>query len=127
MTEQREMAAEGQNYIVGQGPAVGTGAVLTFNFSGLPHQPLWPRNVAIGIAVVILAVGAWASMRTTPRTTDKVRTRLETKRDQLFAELTAIEEQHRAGRLDPARYTARRQELVTALERVYEEIDRRAA
>ena len=126
-SEQREMAAEGQQYIVAQGPAVGAGAVLTLKFSGLPHAARWPPLVAIGLAVVILAAGAWASLRTTPATIDKARTRLETKRDQLFGELTTLEEQHRAGRLDPERYAVKRRELVAALERVYEEIDRRAA
>jgi hypothetical protein len=127
LAEQREMAAEGQNYIVGQGPAVAAGSTVTLNFSGLPHAARWPRFVAIGLAMVILAVGAWASLKTTPASVDKVRTRLEAKRDQLFAELTTVEEQHRAGRLDPQRYSSKRQELVAALERVYEEIDRRAA
>lgn len=127
LSEQREMNAEGQNYIVGQGPAVAAGSPVTLNFSGLPHAARWPRFVAIGIAVLILAVGAWASMRTAPAAVDKVRTRLETKRDQLFTELTTIEQQHREGRLDPQRYSVKRQELVAALERVYEEIDRRAA
>jgi hypothetical protein len=127
LAEQREMAAEGQNYIVGQGPAVAAGGPVTLNFSGLPHHAQWPRFVAIGLALVILAAGAWASFKRTPAVVDKARTRLETKRDQLFAELTSIEEQHRDGRLDPQRYASKRQELVAALERVYEEIERRAA
>ena len=53
--------------------------------------------------------------------------RLEKRRSQLFAELTSLEEQHRAGRVDPQRYAARRGELVSALERIYAEIDRLAA
>ncbi len=61
MTEQREMTAEGQTYIVGQGPAVPAGTTLSFNFTNLPHAPTWPRNVALALAVVILAAGAWAS------------------------------------------------------------------
>jgi hypothetical protein len=127
LSEQREMNAEGQNYIVGQGPPVGSGGTVTLSFSGLPHAARWPQFVAIGIAVVILAIGAWASFRTAPASVDKVRSRLESKRDQLFTDLTALEEQHRAGRIDPQRYASRRQELVAALERIYEEIDRRAA
>jgi hypothetical protein len=127
LTEQREMTAEGQNYIVGQGPAVGSGGVVTFNFSGLPHEARWPRFVALGLAIVILGVGGWLAFRSTPVPEDKGRARLETKRNQLFAELTSIEEQHRDGRVDPQRYETRRQELITALERIYAEIDRRAA
>jgi len=127
MTEQREMSADGQTYIVGQGPAVGSGGALTLNFSGLPHAALWPRNVAVALAVAILVVGAWVGFRGAPKDDDKVRNRLEARRGQLFTELTSIEQQHREGRIDPERYAARRQELVAALERVYAEIDRRAA
>lgn len=127
MTEQREMAAEGHTYIVGQGPAVQAGTTLSFNFSNLPHAPLWPRNVALVLAVVILAVGAWASSRIPKLTMDRGRERLEQRRERLFSELTVLEQQHRAGEVDPAHYAERRGELVAALERVYAEIDRRAA
>jgi hypothetical protein len=127
MTEQREMAAEGNTYIVGQGPAVAANGVLTFEFSNLPHAPLWPRNVALGLAVAILAAGAWFSIRRPAAVPDKTQSRLDAKRSRLYDELTAIEEQHRLGRIDPERYASRRQELVAALERVYAEIDRHAA
>ena len=127
MTEQREMAAEGHTYIVGQGPGVQAGTTLSFNFSNLPHAPLWPRNVALVLAVVILAVGAWASSRIPKLTMDRGRERLEQRRERLFGELTALEQRHRAGEVDPAHYAERRGELVAALERVYAEIDRRAA
>jgi hypothetical protein len=129
VTERREMTAEGQTYIVGQGPAVKAGDVVTFTFSNLPHEPVWPRNLALALVVIILAGGAWASMRARarPGTEDKRRNRLETKRSQLFAELTSVEHQHRAGRLDPQRYATRRGELLSALERVYADLDNEAA
>jgi hypothetical protein len=127
MSEQREMAADGQTYIVGQGPAVPAGGAVSFTFSGLPHEPRWPHMLALGIAAVILVIGAWASLRKAPEREDKTANRLETKRGQLFAELTALEQQHRDGLVDPQRYTTRRAELIAALERVYAEIDRRAA
>ena len=126
MTEQREMPAEGQMYVVGQGPAVGEGARLSFEFENLPHAPLWPRYLAVAIAVAILAAGVWGSLRApTDRTSGQ--DRLEKRRSQLFDQLTALEEQHRAGRVDAAAYAARRAELVASLERVYAEIDRQAA
>ena len=62
MAERREMPADGQMYIVGQGPALKEGERISFAFTNLPHAPLWPRYVAIGIAVVILIAGVWASM-----------------------------------------------------------------
>jgi hypothetical protein len=128
MTEQREMNAEGHTYIVGQGPAVPSGSTLSFHFTNLPHAPTWPRDVALALAIAILAAGAWASTRAsvTPAA-DRARARLEQRRERLFADLTALEQQHRAGALDAARYAERRAEIVAALERVYAEIDRRAA
>jgi hypothetical protein len=127
MTEQREMPADGHTYIVGQGPAVRAGDVITFRFSDLPHHPSWPTELAIGLAVLILGFGVWASMRPRGGVVDKTRNRLESERSRLFAELTSIEEQHRDGRLDPQRYATKRRELISALERVYAEIDRQAA
>ena len=126
MTEQREMPADGQMFVVGQGPAVGAGARLSFAFDDLPHEPLWPRYLAVAIAVGILAAGVWGSLRArTARTSGQ--DRLEKRRSQLFDQLTALEEQQRAGRVDAAVYASRRAELVAALERVYAEIDRQAA
>jgi hypothetical protein len=90
---------------------------------------LWPRYTAVGLAVAILAVGWWSSWRATrgAGATSGGQDRLEKRRAQLFTELTTLEEQHRAGRVDPQRYVVRRGELVAALERVYAEIERLAA
>ncbi len=128
LAEQREMNAEGQTYIVGQGPGLKAGDVISFTFSGLPHAPTWPRNVALALAVVILIAGAWASRRAfTQPAAERSRARLESRRGKLFEELTGLERLHKEGRIDPQRYAARRQELVSALERIYAEIDRQAA
>jgi hypothetical protein len=126
IAERREMPAEGQMYIVGQGPGLKAGDRVSFAFSNLPHAALWPRYVAIAVAVMILLGGVWASMNvTTARSA--VQERLEKRRGSLFAELAALEEKHRAGSVDAALYTQKRAELVAALERVYAEIDRQAA
>ena len=63
MTEQREMAAEGQTYVVGQGPAVRAGDRVSFTFTNLPHEAQWPRYLAVGLAIAILAAGWWGSTR----------------------------------------------------------------
>ena len=55
------------------------------------------------------------------------RKKLETRRDRLFDELTALERQHREGLVDEPRYGNRRRELVEALERIYAEMDEEAA
>jgi hypothetical protein len=129
MAEHREMPSDGQSYIVGQGPALKAGDVVTFELTGLPNEPSWPRNLALAVAVFILIAGAWASMRTSRAVsaTDAARRKLQAKRERLFSELTALEEQHRAERIEPQRYAARRRELIAALERVYAALDEDAA
>lgn len=128
MNEQREMTAEGHDYIVGQGPSVAAGSPIAFQFSGLPHAPRWPLWTALGLAVAILGLGTWASWR--PRraaSAGNAMVRLEARRTQLFTELAALEQQHRDGKVEAAPYARRRAELVSALERIYAEIDRQAA
>jgi hypothetical protein len=128
MATHRETVAEGQAYIVGQGPAVKPGETVTITLSGLPHQPAWPRNVALFLSVVILIGGAWGAAR--PRVSpdeDARRRKLRAKRDQLFADLASLEEQRRQRTIDETRYAARRQDLVEALERVYAQLDHEAA
>jgi hypothetical protein len=124
-----DMPAEGQAYIVGQGPALKAGDTLTITFTGLPHAATWPRNVAIALAVIILIGGAFAATRPGPATAAEAarRKKLQTKRDRLFTELTALEQDQRRGAVDRDRYAARRRELVTSLERVYAELDEQAA
>ena len=127
--QHREMSAEGQTYIVAQGNGLKAGDTLTLNFSGLPHAPSWPRNAALALAAVILAGGGWALARggkVRPAESER-RRQLTGQRERLFAELTALEDQHRGERVDAARYATRRRELIAALERVYVELDEEAA
>lgn len=129
LAEHRDMPLQGQTFIVGKGPAIPAGQVISFTFTGLPHQPVWPRNLALALALAILGAGVWASIRPVSerRGDDGRRKRLDARRDRLFAELLSIEEQHREKSIDPERYAARRRELLTALERVYAQIDDEAA
>lgn len=129
MSDHREMNADGQIYIVGQGPPLQAGDVVTFTFTGLPHAPVWPRNVALVLALVILAAGAWGSMRrgSGPAHAINRRRQLGERRDRLFGEMAALEEQHRAGQIDEEHYTTKRRQLVGALERIYAELDEEAA
>jgi hypothetical protein len=126
---QREMSAQGENYIVAQGPAIGTGDALSVTFNGLPHTPLWPRNVALGLAVLIVAMGTWGSLRRVrgAAVADDRRKLLQARRERLFSELTSLEEQHRTGSIEPERYSSSRHDLVRALERIYAELDEEAA
>jgi len=128
IAQQREMSAEGQTYMLGQGPPLPAGSDVTFVFSGLPHRPLWPRNVALGLACFILAIGAWAAVRgRSASAVSAERQRLEAERERLFAQLTGLEQAHRTGAVDAAEYASRRRELVIALERVDAALDEAVA
>ena len=128
IAQQRDMSAEGQTYILGQGPPLAAGTDLTFAFSGLPHAPLWPRNLAITAACVILVLGAWAAVGGRhARGAAVERQRLEQERERLFAQLTALEAAHQAGTADVEEYGSRRRELIVALERVYAALDEAVA
>ena len=123
--DQQDMPANGKLYIAGRGPAVDANQTLTLIFTGLPHHSTWPRDIALGLAVLILAGGAWSAFRGgTKRAGVEVRRqKLETRREGLFDELTALEGGHRQGLVDPERFAARRRELVDALEQVYAALD----
>lgn len=129
MADHREMAAQGETYIVGQGPALKAGDTITFNFTGLPSQPSWPRNLALGLAVMIIGGGVYGSTRTgKAAAAEQARIKkLQAKRDRLFGELASLEQRHREDSIDPSRYSAERRELISALERVYAEMDEEAA
>jgi len=129
VAEHRDMPLGGETFIVGKGPAIPAGQVISFTFSGLPHQPVWPRNLALTLALAILGAGVWGSMRrgAAKQADDGRRKRLDARRDRLFAELMLLEEQYREHTIDPERFAARRRELVTALERVYAQLDDEAA
>ena len=128
LAQQRDMNSEGRLYILGQGPALAAGGAVEFSFTGLPHSPTWPRNVALMLAILILAGGAWISVwpQGVPAQS-RDRERLHERREKLFDELTALEESHRDGRVDPAVYSSRRQHLIASLERIYAALDEDAA
>lgn len=128
LARHREMNAEGQTYIVAQGPGIAADQALKLEFSGLPHAPTWPRNVALALAIVILVGGAWGSARGVrgAASADSRSRKLERRRDTLFHELTSLEELHRTGGVESGHYNNRRRDLVAALERVYGEIDEEA-
>ena len=129
IAEHRDMPVQGEMFIVAKGPGIAAGQPMRLTFSGLPHHATWPRNLALVLAMAVLGAGAWASTRSAKPAAEEQtrRKRLDTRRERLFAELTAIEQQHRDQTIDPERYAARRKELVAALERVYGELDGEAA
>lgn len=112
---------DGAAFILGTGGALPAGQELTVHLTDLPQVSTWPRNVALALAAVVLAAGAWLAFG--GAAADEEQRRLTAQRDTLMGELTKLEQQHRAGRIDESRYEARRQHLLAELERVYGELD----
>ena len=128
VTQQRDMTAEGQTYILGQGPPLAAGSIINMTISGLPHVSQWPRNVALALALLILGAGAYGAVRAGAAVTaSQERDRLLAERERLFAELTELDASHRAGAVDPQRHAVRRRELIVALERIYAALDETVA
>ncbi|MEO7272655.1 MAG: hypothetical protein ABIX28_13625 [Vicinamibacterales bacterium] len=123
IAQSRDIQAQADTYLLGQGPAINTGGRLAFTISGLRHHPLWPRNLALGLAALVLVAGLWASARPARAVAaeEARRQKLMAKRDKLFAELAGLEAQRARG-LDEARYDAQRSPLIQALERIYVEL-----
>ena len=120
----QERAIEGDTYILGQGPALKSGATLAVTVSGLPHHSPWPRRIALTLAIVMLGTGFWAAGRRSSPAANAARIKqLTGKRERIFNELVRLEQQRRAGSIDAAKYAERRPALVAQLERVYRDLD----
>lgn len=120
----QDMHAEGSHYIVGQGPPLPAGSEITVAFSGLPYVPIWPRNLALALAVAILIGGGVAAFRgRRSRGAAAEGRRLQAERERLFAQLTELEASQRAGAIDPQSYATRRRALLTSLEQIYAALD----
>ena len=128
LDQQREMSAQGQTFIGGQGRPLKAGDALTLTFSGLPHRSAWPRNTALFLAAVILIGGIWAARRR-PRAgaSATTRQRLLDEQGRLYGELAGLERDRTDGRVAEEAYAARRATLVAALEAVYARLDAEAA
>ena len=121
VARQQEMPADGQMYIAaaGSGP-VAAGQTISLSITDLPHHSRLPRWIAMGIAAAIVLIGIVALRRPAdPDEQASVRKRLVARREKLFQELLRLEQDHRRGRIDAARYGERRTALLEALENVY--------
>ena len=127
LADAREVPADGQLFIAGQGRAMKAGETLTLTITGLPHHASWPRNTALFAAVVIILGGVWAARRRPQAPETGARQRLQKEQSRLYGELAALERDQREGRVSPEAYAARRAKLVDALEAVYARLDAEAA
>ncbi len=121
IARQQEMPADGKMYIAAAGDrAIAAGNPISLSISGLPHHSRAPVWIAFTVAGIIAIVGLVAMMR--PVDQDQrgsERKRLVARREKLFQELVRLEQDHRRGRLDAARYGERRESLLGALDQVY--------
>jgi hypothetical protein len=123
--EFREVSDQGRRFLMGTGPGLAAGETVTVDLGGLPHAAAWPRYLALGLAALVLAIGGWAAgqgdARGVAATAD---TGLESRREELLAEVLRLDDQARAGRVDAAPYAGRRARLLDELERIYGMLDR---
>ena len=124
LTDLRENSDGGKQFVVGTGPALAAGSILSVDITGLPHRPTWPRYAAITLGLVALAGGAWGAARTGGRSAAVVaRAELEKRREAAFTELLRLEQRGTPGQPEDARTGERRTELKAELERIYGELD----
>jgi len=116
---QQDMAAGNEMYIAAAGGAVQVGKPVTLTVSGLPHHSSAPRNIALALAVLVVAAGIWFARAPGEESPVAERKALTARRERLFHDLVRLETDRRRGKGDPSRYRARREELVSALEHVY--------
>jgi hypothetical protein len=120
----QERNFEGDTYILAQGQKLAAGSTLSMSISGLPHHTPVPRRVALGLAIGVLLTAVWASMKPPRDVASASRVKqLTGKREKIFSELVRLEQQRRAGQVDPSRYAERRPALIAQLERVYRDLD----
>jgi hypothetical protein len=122
--EIQEVTDTGKRLLVARGPALKAGDTLAVDLSGLPHHATWPRNLALALALLILAAGAWGATRGSAAAgVEKARRQLDARRARLLEQVARLDDQHRRGALDAGAYRERREPLMSELERLYGELD----
>jgi hypothetical protein len=120
----RETSDGGHLFVMGAGPALKAGQELAFDVIGVPHHPIWPRNVALGLAVLVLAIGTWYSIgRGRSSGEQAARAALERRREAIFGELLDLGRSEGRGQEPAPDAVSRRAALVAELEKIYGELD----
>lgn len=121
LTSTREMNAQGQNFLMGNGGRLNAGDTLALDITGMPSHSTTPRNVALAIGLLVLGAGAWmASTSGDPRASAEAR--LQARRDRLMAEVVGLERKRRQHALTPGE-ESRRVKVIAELERVLAGLD----
>ena len=121
----QEMNSEGQPFIMATGPRLNAGDTLVLNLTGLPSHSDTPRNVALMVAALMFAVGAWFAL--SPGKAHAAQdAKLQARREKLLSEVVALERKRRSKPLSAAD-EERLQRVTADLERIIAELDRGAA
>src|SRR4051812_7910963 len=109
LKEQREMPADGEVFIAATGGPVAAGQPIQIIVDGVPHHSQAPRRIALALAVLIVAIGAWFATRPSGDAAARAaeRARLIARREKLFAELTPLQRDHPVGGGGDPPYAAR--------------------
>lgn len=67
LTDKRSGEQQGQQIVMGMTPALERGQSLAVDITGLPHRSTLPRNIALGLAGIVCAVGLWGAFGPAPR------------------------------------------------------------
>ena len=63
MADRREASSDGRPIVVARITALGAGATLSFDVTGLAHHPRWPRYLALTFGLGFLFVGVREGFR----------------------------------------------------------------
>jgi hypothetical protein len=124
LTMIREGNSNAKQFVLGTGPGLPAGGVLSLAIAGLPHPATWPRDTALAVGFLTLVAGAWGASRTHGRSAEAVaRQQLEARREQAFGKLLALDARRQSGEIGRADADERREHLMGELERIYGELD----
>ena len=123
LTDTREMATQGGAvFIMGTGGRINPGQEVVINLSGIPAHSRNPRNLALAMAALIFAAGAWFAF--SPAKAQAAQdAQLRARKDKLLNEVVALERKRRQKGLSPAE-EAKLQRSTSELERVIAALDR---
>jgi hypothetical protein len=124
VSQLRDRPIEAALFAMGIAPRLEAGSPLVLQLANVPHHSRAPIYMALAIALAILGGAVWFLVFPGPlEAVDARRKALQERREKGLASLAALEQAHRAGRIDDAEYGERRGRLVAQLERVYGELD----